>query len=71
MNITIDNVIIITNNLTTAVNSANYTADQNPENLQIVTKILTQVAQLFTAPTTIVELALIEKVYYEVVSVLT
>ena len=60
-------MITITNNLTTAVNSANYTADQNSENFQIVTDILTQVAQLFTAPTTIVEPAVIEKVYYEVV----
>ena len=56
-------MIIITNNLTTAVNNANYIADQNPENLEIIIYILTQVAQLFTAPTTIVELAVIKKVY--------
>ena len=58
-------MIIITNNLTTAVNNANYIADQNPENLEIIIYILAQVAQLFTAPTTIVELAVIKKVYYK------
>ena len=60
-------MIIITNNLTTAVDSANYIADQNPENLQIIIYVLIQIAQLFTTPTTIVELVVIEKVYYKAV----
>ena len=47
-----------------AVNNATDQADQNEENLQIVTVILTRTAQLFTAPTTDVKPAVIKMVKY-------
>ena len=47
--VTGDNVVTVSQNLTTLVNEANDTADRNTDNLQVVTNVLTQTAALLTS----------------------
>ena len=56
-NITVDNVISVSDNLTDLVISATDTADQNTDNIRIVSTILTQTATLLSDPTVILSLS--------------
>ena len=50
-NVTANNVVTVSQNLTTLVNEANDTADRNTDNLQVITNVLTQTAALLTSTT--------------------
>ncbi|XP_019853121.1 PREDICTED: adhesion G-protein coupled receptor G6-like [Amphimedon queenslandica] len=57
INITIDNVVTVSENLTDLVGSTTDTADQNTDNIQVVSTILNQTATLLSNPMVIMSLS--------------
>lgn len=53
MTITVDNFASVLNNLTTAVNEANETSDQNRDNILVISSILQSTALLLQSPTNV------------------